>query len=334
MRSFMVMVLLCAACSASNPGPPVPFDEFVVQNNEAACEHLVKCGEAEDVAACLLVNKFGPRSATEVAAVKAGRIKYDGGLARACFDAIASRSCDETTASYREAPEACLAFFQGTLHGGAACADSAECISQDCEIPACNMACCTGTCHGYSAPELLGKIGESCSARPCATEAYCDAASLTCQALKHLGETCPLGLSCADGLACLVPSKTCGVLPGLGEPCVNGCRELGLHCSTTTGTCVKNGLPGDPCSEDDDCSYLYVCGADKQCTTGIALGAPCTMFDHCAEWDAFCDVPDNATMGTCTAPKPDGASCRTQFDCASNVCDPASQTCVADVPCD
>ena len=131
-------------------------------------------------------------------------------------------------------------------------------------------------------------------------------------------------------------TKTCGFLPGLGEPCTNdGCREVGLTCSETSKTCVKEGLLGDPCGAGAaECSDLYVCDASNRCSAGIPLGGACVMFDRCADPDAFCDVPANATMGTCTAPKPNGASCRTHFDCASDVCDPTSNTCVADMPCD
>ncbi len=334
MRSLMMMVLLCGACSANNP---VSIEEFADQNSNAVCEFQTKCGEAKDVAACRAVHSAGPSftSATVLAGVKAGRIKYDGDLARKCLDELGSRSCDVTTASYHGYPEACVSVFQGTLHGGAACAVGGECISQRCEIPACNMSCCTGTCQGDD-PPVLAKVGASCATNLCEGEAFCELASMTCVALKHLGETCKEAFSCADGLYCLNSTKTCGPLPGLGEPCPDGgCRDRGAHCSAATKTCVKVGLPGDPCSlAEDDCSDLYVCGPNNQCYAGISLGAPCMMFQQCADAGAFCDIPANATMGTCTAPKPDGASCRTQLDCASNVCDPASKTCVADVSCD
>lgn len=341
MRRLMVMGLLCAACSASNPGPPgspVPIDEIGAQGAEEVCEFQARCGGAQDVAACLSVHFAGPTvtSATVLAGVKAGRIKYDGDLARECFDALGSRSCDVTTASYHGYPEVCLSVFRGTLHGGETCADSAECISQRCEVPACNMACCTGTCQGND-PPVLAKVGASCATNLCVPQAFCDSASMTCMALKSLGESCSQdeSFSCAEGLYCLSSSMTCGSLPGSGEHCNNdGCRERGQTCSATTRTCVNLGLPGDPCESSEDCSILYVCGADKQCSAGIALGAPCMKTDQCANAGAFCDVPDNATMGTCMAPKPNGASCHRAFDCASNVCEPASLTCVADVACD
>lgn len=231
-----------------------------------------------------------------------------------------------------------MAATQGTLHAGAACATDAECISQNCQIPACNLTCCTGTCQGDT-PPVLAKLGESCANFPiCDPEAFCDPASMMCVALKGLGESCTVGgIPCADGLYCLnSTTKTCGFLPGLGEPCTNdGCREVGLTCSETSKTCVKEGLLGDPCGAGAaECSDLYVCDASNRCSAGIPLGGACVMFDRCADPDAFCDVPANATMGTCTAPKPNGASCRTHFDCASDVCDPTSNTCVADMPCD
>src|SRR5882724_7031939 len=234
MRSLMVMVLLCAACSASNP---VSIDELGAQGAQSVCEFQAKCGEAKDVAACLSVHWSGPTStsATVLAAIKAGRIKYDGDLARRCLDELGSRSCDVTTVSYHSYPEACLSVFQGTLHSGAACADSGECLSQHCAIPACNMACCSGTCQGDD-PPVLGKVGASCATNFfCEAQAFCESTSLTCVALKRLGESCTDGFSCADGLYCLHSTKTCGPLPGLGEPCTNdGCRDRGARCSATT----------------------------------------------------------------------------------------------------
>jgi hypothetical protein len=329
----MVMVLVSAACGASSP---ISIDEYAARGAQTVCEFQVKCGGARDMTDCLSVHFAGPTvtSATLVEAVKAGRARYDGDVARDCFDALGSRSCNVTTASYHSFPEVCLHVFQGTLHGGATCADGAECISGTCDIPACNMACCTGTCRGDEAP-ALASIGASCAINFCRPDAFCDLTSNTCLALKHLGESCqPPSYSCVEGLSC-GSTKTCTPPAGPGEPCVApGCRERGTRCSATTGTCVPVGLPGDPCSEDDDCSILYVCGANNQCSAGIALGAPCKKFDQCADAGAFCDVPDNAAIGTCTAPKPNGASCHGPFDCASNVCDPASGTCVVDVPCD
>jgi hypothetical protein len=146
----------------------------------------------------------------------------------------------------------------------------------------------------------------------------------------------PEGLLLCGGALLPGSTKTCGILPKLGEPCGdNGCRDRGATCSTTTGACVKVGLPGDPCTPGgEDCSETYVCDANNQCSAGIALGAPCMMFEQCANANTFCDIPDNATMGVCTAPKPNGASCRSHFNCASDVCDPASNTCMVDVPCD
>jgi hypothetical protein len=335
MRKLMVVAWLCAACSGSNP---VSFDDFAEQSKRSACEFQVRCGLIkDDLTACLSGNTAGRTrvSATEQAAVKAGRIKYDGDQARTCLDALSSRSCDVTTASYRGYPEACLSALRGTSHSGAPCADSAECISQSCEIPACGMACCTGTCRGDDAP-IVAKIGASCATNLCDQDAFCDPASMMCVVLKRLGESCEDGFSCADGLYCLPSSNTCGSLPGPGERCDrDGCRERGQHCSTTTKTCVNVGLLDDPCSSGEDCSPFYVCGANRQCSEGIALGAPCTRSDRCAGAElAFCDIPDNATMGTCTMPKPDGASCHVEYECVSGVCDPISKTCVADQVCD
>jgi hypothetical protein len=332
----MVMAALCAACSASDPAP-VPLEDFIARDLQARCEFQVKCGGAADMDACAAHLTSGSLSATELAGLQAGRIQYDGKQARACFDAIAARSCEVSTASYELSPAACLKMFHGSLHGGASCADSMECISQNCVKPSCQEACCTGTCQG-DAPPALANIGESCAFNECAQGGFCDSTQ-TCAPAKRSGEACDPDavLPCGEGLSCLLSSKQCGRRPGLGEPCNDdGCRDLYAHCSPTTGTCVMEGVLGDPCTLGavDQCTRLYVCGPDHRCSAGLALGAPCGKFDRCAGPGAFCDIADNATMGVCTGPKANSGSCHQDFDCASNVCDPASKTCVADVPCD
>jgi len=333
----MVMAALCAACSASDP-TPIALQDFFARDLQARCEFQVKCGGASDMDACAAYLTTGALSATELEGLQAARIEYDGAQARACVDAFAARSCDKTTASYQLTPAACLKVFRGSLHAGASCADSMECISQSCVKPSCQQACCAGTCQGDD-PPALAKIGESCALINCAQGGFCDATQ-TCVPVKRSGESCDVDalLPCGDGLACLRSSKRCGPLPGLGERCSDdGCRNLYAHCSPSTGTCVMEGVLGDPCTFGavDQCTLLYVCSRDQTCSAGHPLGAPCiASYDRCAGPGAFCDIADSATMGVCTMPKPDGAPCQLSFHCASNVCDPASKTCVADIPCD
>jgi hypothetical protein len=155
----------------------------------------------------------------------------------------------------------------------------------------------------------------------------------TCVALKPSGAACQRSIECGYGLDCLFPDGRCGSLPQLGESCTGACRDAGTTCSAASRICVKVGLEGAACSSTADCSQLYVCNSSKQCSAGIALGDPCTASQRCADPGAFCDVPLDAAMGTCVAPKPEDAPCQFDEQCASDVCDPASHACVADVPC-
>src|SRR5262245_49010285 len=244
MHRWMVMAALCAACSASDP-TPIPLEDFAARDLQARCEFQVKCGGAADMDACAASLITGSLSATTLAGLQAGRIQYDGRQAHACFDAVAARSCEKNTASYELTPAACLKMFRGSLHAGAPCADSAECISQSCIKPSCQQACCAGTCRGDD-PPALAKIGQSCAFINCDQGGFCDATQ-TCVPAKHSGEACDPDavLPCGDGLACLFSSKRCGPLPGLGERCNDdGCRDLYAHCSPTTQTCVMEGVLG------------------------------------------------------------------------------------------
>ncbi|HEX4422602.1 MAG TPA: hypothetical protein VH165_32025 [Kofleriaceae bacterium] len=337
MNKLILAVLLgCVACGGG--GGSVSIDDYPDHLRDAFCNYLVKCGESKDLDTCRTGHLGLDFSvgASERAAFDGKVATFDGVAAQACTDALGARDCDLTSQSNRVIPEACLGIAIGTVHDGAACAQDVECISQVCDVPACSMACCKGTCIGDAAP-AFAKAGEACDSGLCDATSYCDEVATTCMPLKQSGDSCESSDECNYGFDCL-PAGTCGTLPGPGESCTGACRDFGTTCSTASKTCVKVGLVGDACASSADCSQLYTCDATKHCGAGLALGAACSRSQLCAGAGAFCDVPDIQAMGTCVLPKADGTTCSANTDCQSEVCDHSTGTggtgmCVADTVC-
>lgn len=333
----LALWLAIAACGGDDGGAAIAIDDYPEQLRDAQCKFLVACGEVEDLDTCRaghVPDDPGVLTLSQRAALDMQIATFDGKQAAACLAALAARSCDTTSQSFRAQPAPCLAIVAGTVHEGGACAESFECISQDCSVPAtCDAACCVGTCTGDAKPGF-GAVGEACGgAGQCDPEtAYCDLVALTCAPLKGSGAGCESGLECANGFDC-GPDRTCVTLPLIDQSCAGACRDLGTACSAASHTCIQVGLVGDPCDTSADCSLLYQCGSDKRCSAGLALGQPCTFSNLCAGRGAFCDVPDGETQGTCVMPKADGGTCRADADCTSDLCDPRSLTCQPQTVC-
>jgi hypothetical protein len=332
MRTLAIMtVVLCAACGTDS----VALDDYPAAIRDAGCRYLAKCGLVEDLDTCRKINVGdSPHfSASGRAAIDMGKTRYDGEHAQSCLDALAARSCDVTSESYRVLPDACREIIAGTQHAGAACALDAECISLSCDVPGgCNMACCTGTCTGDTAPARSAKLGESCETASCDATSFCDDGIMTCVALKPADAFCVSPDECAFGLDC-APSGVCAALPAPGAACTGACRDEGTTCSATSRTCVNVALSGEACTTSSDCSAVYRCDATKHCSAGPALGAACTAAQRCGDDRAFCDVPQGQPMGTCVLPKPDGSQCQRDGNCESRSCDQATMMCGPEPVC-
>ncbi|HEU4732086.1 MAG TPA: hypothetical protein VFT22_29530 [Kofleriaceae bacterium] len=336
-RLIGAIVLLLAACGSD----PVATDDYPAAARDALCRYFARCGDAEGTDACKSANLQGAvflsgneayLSASTQAAIAMKKIQFDGDSARACLDALAGRSCDLTSQSGRVEPEACRTVFRGTLHDGEDCALDDECGSGFCNVPTCELACCTGACLGDAAPPRA-RDGESCEVARCEDGLYCDQLTATCAGLKQVGETCLSSVECDFGLDCDLDAGTCGPLPTLGDACTGACRDEGTTCSSASHTCVKVGLVGDTCSTSLDCSPLYRCDGTKRCSAGLPLDAACTAGQLCADEGAFCDVAEGQQLGTCTLPKPDGSPCQFDENCESHVCDAQTLHCAPDQVC-
>jgi len=343
-----LLVVLTLALTACGGGGSLSIEEFPQELRDAYCSDLVRCGVVKDLATCQKESLGGFEldfrlNASDLGVFDSGKAKFDGGKAKSCVDQIASASCDLTDEVQRglsllldrALPESCGQAFTGTLHAGEVCTSSAECISQLCQGPSCDHACCTGTCVGDAAP-AIAKAGESCAQRQrCASGTFCNAANTTCTALKAAGSACSSQEECDYGTACLRSgtANMCIKLPHSGETCTDFCTDFGAICDPTTKKCIDVVLGGEACrgqGNASDCSALYSCDAGR-CSAGLALGATCTVNDVCADFRAFCDVPDTADLGTCVLPKANSGTCLFNSDCESAFCDPQTFVC-ADAP--
>jgi hypothetical protein len=306
--------------------------ELQAAYKDANCAYLTSCGEFPDKESCLASNVSASASINLdpniVAAIGVGRVYYSGSNVKACFDALAVRSCDETSESARVAPPECRSVLTGTVHGGESCTIDAECISQQCSSGQSGDTCFMGLCQGDVAPVFMPiQIGQSCgSSSSCVSGAYCDQSTAMCTALKAQGETCTLGSECAYGLGCVgtTGARTCGPLPSVGQSCATDgvCRDEGTFCNFTSGNCEQVGLPSAACTSSSQCSPYYPCNfTTSQCTKGPALNETCGSA-QCFDAGTYCD---NITA-TCVALKADGEMCNSDTECTSDFCDQAMAT--------
>jgi len=324
MRRLALVCLLLAACSGDDGGGPIAIDDLEPALVNAYCNLYVNCGLLEDQATCRSLDVDVDIDADLLAAVEAGKVKYDPQKARECLSGLGA-SCERGAAT--TSSEACDQTFTGTVAGGGQCAIDEECVSRQCDVPACPDACCQGTCTG-DAPTPRPHAGESCATNSQCVDSYCDIDTTTCTAYKPIGEACTSTTQC--GLA-VCANQICTARPGPGEACTPGsassCSLVGYTCSATSQTCVAYGLGGDPCTSNAECSPIYTCGAAGTCQLRPRLGEACDANNGCID-RSYCD---EATL-KCTAPKADGATCTSDREC-QNDCDPNTGTCATEPIC-
>jgi hypothetical protein len=313
------LLLLIAACG-SDGGGSVSYDQFAAQFDSAYCEYEVRCGLFPDQATCESANN-GLTIVSDPSvgsAIAAGKIVFDGAAASRCLSEFAASSCDQTQA--RQTPADCLAVAHGTVGSGGACAASAECISQVCEIPSCSMACCQGTCLGDAPPSQAPTNGACVTSSQCVAGDYCDLQTSTCQPFVAAGSACSEASACPPGYGCAGQPQVCKVLPGTGSACPDHiCADVGDHCNGS-GVCVHDGLPGDACTSSSDCSPFYQCDpSTMKCASGPRLGSACDS-GTCFDAHTYCTGELGSAMPVCTPAGSDGAPCEFTDQCLSGHC--------------
>lgn len=330
MRCLFPVVVLFAGCGDNIP--TVAFEDLESARREAECERLVRCGLFEDADTCTAYFRRGFDGDIQ-AAVRAGRVVYDADDAHTCHAAIATMSCDQTSADVRSILAYCDGVLRGTLAADAECAFDGECESGECDAASCVPDTC---CFGGCLPSAASRIGEPCDADGhCDDDAYCGTDDI-CHALASTGVPCTLDSNCEPGLACIgatdLQAGACRALPLLGESCPYlRCAEIGAMCSGTQ-ICVPVGRTGEACTNDAECSEFRSCDpVTRRCTDTPQLGTPCSGRCTGESWCAR----DGSSIGICAAPQEITAPCLSNDQCASLFCAEGEffDTCAARAVC-
>ena len=325
MRRALVIALLVAAWGDDTSGDQLGFvaaDKMSSAYLDAVCTYEARCGLYPDKATCLVAQH--PMTVAldpnVLAAIGEGRIAYNGNNVDACFEAIATQTCDLTDLEGRVVTPACRHFTRGLVGAGNSCYRDEECISADCEGGDTAVSCQLGICVGDMAPTIEpAPYNHPCNPiNGCVSTTYCDTQQNLCLRLEVEGMACAMSSECAFGLGCA--GATCKPLPVRGEPCPDQlCRDVGTRCDLAAATpvCVAIGLPGDACELDGDCAPSYRCDpATRACVPLPALGQSCAFIGRCFDVGTFCDA-----TGTCASLRADGQPCATAGECASGICD-------------
>jgi hypothetical protein len=337
MKRLVLAVLLLTACDddSGDPGSYVSITEYSTEGRASWCSYLTRCGFFPDQATCTSANISVPpqlqMSPSTVAAVRAGRILYNGNNAKTCLDSYANATCDKTDEAGRAPTQACFELFRGAVDADGECFQDAECISGNCQTQVADENCPVGKCVGNTPPPefTLGQLGDLCSTGSCAAGLYCDNSTAECAPLHPSGDPCVTNADCAYGLGCAGSPRTCKALPAIGQPCPDyECRDEGARCGTTG--CVAVGLPGATCQSSSECSSYYTCDfSTSMCKRGPITGEACTSGGSRCFDASFCD---SSTL-MCVPYRGTGEICSSSLQCASGECDFTTQECVEPTTC-
>jgi hypothetical protein len=137
----------------------------------------------------------------------AGRVRYDGAAAGACFQAMASAACTATSNVFTSIPP-CDAFIVPLVANGGACAGDEECTSDFCDRPLASGG--DGMCA------QVPTKGMPCTSR-CVAGATCDTVAGMCVDPKADGSFCFVDEDCVSG-NCDNPNITGGTCIAAGGP--------------------------------------------------------------------------------------------------------------------
>jgi MYXO-CTERM domain-containing protein len=241
---------------------------------------------------------------------------------------------------------------------GKPCTAGGQCLSTFCIDGYCCNSGCAQTCYqcdkagalGTCSPMAAGAQDRSATT-PCDTSMqYCSASATCLTNKKPNGQTCTASTdcgsnNCVDGICC---SGTCTgtcqscAVPGSLGSCVNlpaGSQDsmATTPCSGTSycdaaGTCQTGLKPnGSVCTAGSECGSnkcvdnvccnatcteaCYTCNLAGG-TPGECVGLPTGATDPACPGANFCDAMHRCTSGK----KPNGGTCTTDTECASNAC--------------
>lgn len=288
------MVVL-GACEGDDIAIDDLFDCFIA----AQCEWAVRCQSiAPTVEACIeLFDSLGDSDLKrKIESVNVQRTIYDGELAADCLASVFVESCSG------QPGEDCEGVFVGTIAEGGLCYDEDECqgVGADCEQDSCENQCCAGTCLD-AAP-----LGGDCTNRGCEPGAECvfnQEAAIQNQCYSgEVGVICQYDYHCDSGLFC-----------------------------ADTQTCQPALTAGADCNSNSQCLDPLTCVGESndagKCQLVNSVGVSC---DTSCDGNLFCDVPGQATIGSCTPPKPLNSMCASDSQCLPNLyCSEVDRMCQA-----
>jgi hypothetical protein len=311
MKKIFGLVISGLLASVGCGGNSVSQKDLPTELVNTVCAKSVKCGEFVSLTECKrFYTAFGFFDQI-IKTIELGKASYDPDKMGECLDAFSSQTCDSTSKSNREQPQACRDAIKGKTTTGGACTDDSQCASSNCRVTAQPMACAAGTCDGEP-----GAVGASCAMAACNPGLFCESASKTCKTYLAAGASCMNNDECDYGLSCLGEVQTCKAPPKTGEACPDGeCALSGDYCNATSNTCVSNAKQGEACDPlSNNCIGPLLCDqTSKTCVPLPAIGAACA---GACDIGAFC----NRTSKLCEAAKADGATCTNGAECNSNNC--------------
>ncbi|MCX4240315.1 hypothetical protein [Paraliomyxa miuraensis] len=287
--------LLVLACDTEE-APAVQSADLRVDERDARCEYLVRCGFMPSRDVCLASESYDQGLVQALGVTSFDRAGYDPELAAVWLDTLRDLSCDATVENVRMLADARAPVFAGRIDVGDSCFADEECVGEAiCDRSACpgNQVCCTGECVEWR----VLSVGQTCPlpqdgvriSAVCEDLAYCqvppdDGSGMpptqgTCQARVDNGLPCDAVDGCLDGQRCNVSgSGNCYKLAASGEMCnpdlqQGSCIGLNEVCSPSSSTCVAAPGPGEACVHGR-CAGWAVCREDM-CLARPLAGEAC-----------------------------------------------------------
>lgn len=300
-------------------------DAYCAGLGDATCQAGARCGVFDSVDGCRLIRaspRFIDACVLGRRAIAAGRMRFDGAAARACFDqlgstcALSGGACDEVFVGLVPVDGGCYYHPSDECAAGASCVSGGSCPSR-CRAKAgagvfvTNSNQCldglygriqsTDAGFGFICEPRAAAGGRCTGSNECETGLVCNPETTRCEAARPLGASC----TAADGGA-----LTGASLFSSSEVCD---PSASLVCARASAgyACQARRRLGEPCGQ---CRFDLQCGSPDggaaQCLPLGTLGQFCSGLNGCID-GTYCQTafPESFGPGICAARVTVGQSC-------------------------